>query len=315
MVNGNYERILEKISKLSGLTIGVIEDKIDSKRSNLSGLISKEGAALLVAKEEGISFDSETLKVDELLPGMRNVNVIGKVFNMFPVRKFTTKRGDESKVVNFFIADETSNIKVVLWDTNHIELIEKGEIAENSVVCINNATMRDSELHLGSFSNIKLSEKKIDNIITDKIINEKNISKFNKGESVGTRAFIVQSFEPRFFNVCSECKGKVEQNSDFFICAKHEKVVPEKRAVLTIVIDDGTDSIRAVLFHEIIEKLGFNFSDLDSFSEKKKLILGKEMLFSGNVRENSFFNNLELVVDNIKQLDIDQIIKKLEKNN
>ena len=70
---------------------------------------------------------------------MRKVNTFGKIVNIFPVRSFKTKKGDDGKVVNLLIADDTSNIKVVLWDTNHISLIEKGEVIEGSVVEISNA--------------------------------------------------------------------------------------------------------------------------------------------------------------------------------
>ena len=137
MGDENYERILKKIAKSSGLGEEEIERRVEAKRAKLSGLISLEGAAQIVAAELGISFDNEKLKIDELLPGMRKVNVVGKVIGLSPVRTFT-RNEKEGKVANLLIADETSNIKIVLWDTNHIELIEKGEIVENKVVEILN---------------------------------------------------------------------------------------------------------------------------------------------------------------------------------
>ena len=123
MVMWNYNKILEKISLASGIDRDEIERRVEAKRAKLSGLISKEGASQVIAAELGISFDNEKLKLDELLPGMRKVNVVGKIVTLFPVREFN-KNGREGKVTNMIIADETSNIKVVLWDTNHIELIE-----------------------------------------------------------------------------------------------------------------------------------------------------------------------------------------------
>ena len=166
MVQGNYERVLEKIASSAGLEKEEVERRVEANRSKLSGLISKEGAAQVIAAELGISFENERLKIDELLPGMRKVNVIGKVLEIFPVRTFKTKKGEESKVVNFWVADDSSNIKVVLWDTHHIGLIEKGEIAEGKVIEISNATMRDSELPLGSFSEIKPSHEVLGEVIT-----------------------------------------------------------------------------------------------------------------------------------------------------
>jgi len=319
MAQSNYERILEKISKLSGLKKEEIEAKIEAKRSKLSGLISKEGAAQIVASELGVSFEGERLKIDELLPGMRNVNVVGKIIRISSVRTFKTKKGEESKVVNFWIADDSSNIRVVLWDINHISLVEHGEIKEGVVVEIINGAMRENEIHLGNFSEVKVSGEifKDDEIITEKVFHGKNISDFKKGESVGTRAFIVQAFEPRFFYVCPECGKKVEAEGKDFVCKTHEKVIPEKRAVMTLVLDDGTDSIRAALFHEPLKDIGIKDSDLEdqeTISKKKESLLGKEMFFSGNVRINNFFNNPEIIVEEVKEVDVEGVINELEKS-
>ena len=313
MTTGNYDRILEKIAKASGLDKSEIENMVEARRSKLSGLISREGAAQVIAAELGVSFENEKLKIDELLPGMRSVNVVGKVITLFPVRSFKTKRGDESKVANMWIADDSSNIKVVLWDTHHVQLIEAGEIKEGTVVDIKNAAMRESELHLGNFSEIKPSSESFENVVTERVLREKNISDFKKGENVSTRAFIVQAFEPRFFNVCPECGKKVTSEGDAFVCLQHEKVMPEKRAVSSIVLDDGTESIRAVLFHEVLNKLGITeFNDPDALLRQKEAILGKEMIFSGNVRNNAFFNTPEFIVNDIKDINLDELIISLE---
>ena len=57
MIEGNYDKIIEKISKSSGLEKEEIERRIAAKRAKLAGLISKEGAAQVIAAELGISFD------------------------------------------------------------------------------------------------------------------------------------------------------------------------------------------------------------------------------------------------------------------
>ena len=313
-MQGNYEKLLERIARSAGLMKEDVEKKVEEKREKLSGLISKEGAAQVVASELGISFESEKLMIDELLPGMRNVNLVGKVINLTPVRTFKTKRGDESKVTNLWVADDTSNIKVVLWDTNYIALIEKGEIKDGSVVEISNASMRDSELHLGSFSEIKLSNETFENVKTEKIVKEKSISDFKISENIGVRAFIVQAFEPRFFNVCPECKKKIIPEGEDFVCNAHGKVIPEKRAILNLVIDDGTESIRSVLFHEKISSIGL--TDLENSNlllQQKQNLLGKEMFFAGNVRNNAFFNTPEFIIDDVKELNLDEVIQSLEK--
>ena len=304
----NYEKILEKISSVSGVEKEEIDRRVEAKRAKLSGLISREGAAQVVAAELGISFDNEKLKIEELLPGMRKVNLVGKIINSSPARNFN-KNGKEGKVLNFVIADETSNVKVVLWDTNHIGLIENGKITEGSIVEIYNASVRDSEVHLGSFSELKLSDEIIGDVKTEKILKEKNIFELRQGDAVSVRAFIVQAFEPKFFEVCPECRKKTLDG----MCDTHGKISPEKRAILNMVIDDGTETMRSVFFSDSISKLGLdNLESTEGFLKEKENLLGKEMIFSGNVRMNKFFNNIEFIVDNVEEIDIDKLIEKLE---
>lgn len=313
---GNYDKILERISKSSGLEKDEIERRIEAKRAKLSGLISKEGAAQVIAAELGISFDNEKLKINELLSGMRKVNVVGQVINLFPVRKFV-KGGKESKVANLIIADETSNIKVVLWDMSHIELIENNQITEGKVVEISNASMRDNEIHLGSFSEIKVIDGDIKGVIKERLSMQKDISEVKNSDNAKFRAFIVQSFEPRFFDVCPQCRKKAIPDAEGFICEQHGKIIPDRRALVNLVLDDGTETIRAVVFSDNFAKLGivgWENSDPERLFIQRQDLLGKEMFFSGNIRNNKFFNNLELIIDNIEDINLDSLVKELEKS-
>lgn len=313
MTEENYEIILGKIASASGLEKSEIERRVEAKRARLSGLISKEGAAQIIAAELGISFDKGKLKINELLSGMRKVNTFGKVIGVSPVRNFTTKKGDTGKVSNLIVADETSNIKVVLWDTHHIELVEKGEIKEGVVVEIVNGGMRDGEIHLGSFSELKLSEEVLEEVCTEKIAKEKKLSELRVSDKANTRAFVVQAFEPRFFFVCPNCKKKTTQDNGIFSCNEHGIVSPEKRVILNLVLDDGTETIRSVLFHEVAHKAGLtDLEDSSLLEQQKQNILGKEMSFTGDVRMNKFFNNPEFIVEDVREIDLDALIQKLE---
>ncbi len=314
---GNYNNIIDRISKSSGLDKEEIERRVEAKRAKLSGLISKEGAAQVVASELGISFDNEKLKINELLPNMRKVNVVGKVINRFPVRTFI-KNGKEGKVANLVIADETSNIKVVFWDVNHIALVENDEIAEGKVIEISNASMRGNEVHLGSFSDVKLTNDEIKNVVENRIARERKIVEVKNSDNAKLRAFIVQSFGPRAFEVCPECRKKAIQDVDGFSCEQHGRIIPEKRALLNLVLDDGTETLRAVVFSANFSQLGIsgweNGNEEEIFNQRQAL-LGKEMFFTGDVRNNKFFNNLELIVDRIEEINLDSLIQELEKKN
>ena len=314
MAMGNYDKILEKVASASGLSTEEVHRRVEAKQAKLSGLVTKDGAMQIIAAELGINFDNEKLKINELLPGMRKVNTSGKVINIFPIRTFVTKKGDAGKVANLFLADDTANIKVVLWDTNHIELIEKNKILEGTVIEIVNGSMRDNEVHLGSFSELKLSEEVFANVQLDKITSEKNIIDFALADNVKVRAFIVQTFEPRFFYVCSKCKKKAVPEGSAFKCAEHGVVMPEKRALMNVVIDDGTETMRTVLFHDALKKIGLTeLEDITRMTQQRENLLGKEMNFTGNVRKNSYFNNNEFILEDAQEINLDELIAKLQK--
>lgn len=306
----NYSQLIEKIFKISGISKEELEKKVEAKRSKLSGLVSKEGAAQIVAAELGINFDKEKLQLSEVLHGMKKVNTVAKIIDISPIRSYN-KSGREGKVVNLFIADPSANAKAVLWDLNHIGLIEQGKIKNGDCIEISNAQIRNGELHLGSFSDIKLSNELMGEVIVTKSFLEKKIKDFNVGETVRLRAVIVQVFDPRYFVVCSECGKKLLDNE----CKVHGKVEPKKRALLNIVLDDGTDSVRAVLFGEGIYNLGLTEEevfDLEKFATKKMSILGEEKIFSGNVRANALYNTTEFNIEQIENINVEALLKEIE---
>jgi len=306
----NYDKLVERISKSANLSAEEIERKVEAKKAKLSGLISKEGAAQIVAAEMGINLDMERLKLNEIFSGMKRASVIGKVVDIFPVREYS-KNGRSGKVANLRIADESGNARVVLWDNSHIALIEQGKVVKGNVIEISNANVRNGELHLSAFSDIKLSNEKVDNVMAEKVFEGLKLKDIKVGQSAKIRAIIVQAFEPRYFEVCPECKKRAFEGE----CKVHGKISPLKRALLSIVLDDGSSTIRSVLFGESINKLGFTDEEifsLDKFAEKKSYLLGEERIFSGSAKNNVLYNTTEFNIENSECIDLDNLIKELE---
>ena len=309
-MESNYQQLVEFISDNSGVSVDEIERKVEAKQAKLAGLISKEGAAQVIDAELNINFDKQLIKISQMVPGMRQINLIGKIIELFPIREYN-KNGRSGKIGSFILADDTSNVRTVLWDENHIELIAKGEINQEIFVEINNASIRNGELHLGSFSEIKVSDKTIDKIVTEKPVLEKSIIDLNPSDNAAVRAFIVNMFEPKFFEVCPECRKKAVNGE----CNEHGKVVPEKRSLLSLVIDDGTENMRATIFSEVLEKI-MSKDELEKpelFADKKKEFLGKEMIVKGQVRRNQMFDSNDFIISEFEDIDVDKLIEELEK--
>ncbi len=318
-VKATYEQLVDRIAKLSGLTVEDVKRRVEAKIAKLSNLISKEGAAQVIAAELGVSFDKQKYKISDLLLGMRKVSVTAKIISVFPVRTYT-RGGTENKVVNMIIADETGNIKLVLWDTNHISKIENGEVKPGTVVEIKNGDVRgmnNKELHLGSMSEFEVSDKIIDKVITSRPSPDiKKISELNLNENAKIKAAIVQIFQPRFFNVCPECNMKVSFEEGKYICPKHGNVIAKERMLVNLVVDDGSENIHAIGFNETAEKILGMFQELkdpQKFLEKKQELLAKEFFFIGRTRKNMLFSRNEFVITDLDEVNPEQIIEQFEK--
>ncbi len=307
----NYTRLVERISQQAGLPKEEIDRKIEAKRAKLSGLVSKEGAAQIVAAELGINFEDEKMKIAELVQGMKKASVIGKIVEIYPVRSYE-KNGRAGKVANLVLADETGTVKTVFWDVNHIALIEQGKIQKGDVLEVSHANVRNGELHLSSFSDVKQSKEKIESVsMVSKSVQEKNLSESKTGDRIKIRAIVVQVFDPRYFEVCPECRKKVIEGE----CGVHGKVSPVRRALLNVVLDDGTETTRALLSDKELYALGVSeveLFSLEEFQKKKKELVGEELYFTGNLKMNQLFNTQEFAIDHIEPINLDNLIKELQ---
>ena len=226
---------------------------------------------------------------------MKRASVVGKITRIFPVREYN-KNGRSGKVASFMMGDETSNVRVTLWDVNHISLIEKNTIKEGDVIEIRGASVKKGELSLGAFSDIKISSEKMDSVRERAPLAFGQFRDAAENAQMQARAFIVQTFEPRFF--------------------ESKKNPGEKGVLLNVVLDDGTATMRSVMFGENIKKL-LNVSQeelfsLDVLNSKRAEIIGEEKLFTGLFRTNSFSQSLEFSVQGIEDFAMDKLIKELE---
>ena len=95
MIKIPYEEIVLKINEKTNTPVSEIEIKVENKLKQLSGLISREGAAHIIANELGVKiFEplSGKLQIKNILTGMRDVETVGKVLQVYDTREFM--RGD-----------------------------------------------------------------------------------------------------------------------------------------------------------------------------------------------------------------------------
>lgn len=310
------DEITNKISEQTGLDNTLIQGKIEDKKAELSGLISPEGAAHLVARDLGVDLLKRVnirLELKNIVPGMRSVEITARVAKIYPVREFE-RNGNKGRVANIVLWDPTGTVRMSLWN-DEIKIIET--LKEGDVVKVFGYSKEDNrgsaELRLGNRG--KIEKTGVDFPAIEEIrIQEKqsNISELREGSITKIRGAIMQIFESDpFYEICPQCGIRVRANDNKFFCDEHQYVTPDYSMVISGVIDDGSMSMRVVFFRETAEKLlGVTVKDALALAKDKMnrtapitenagKLLGKEFIFSGRVKKNTMFDRIEMIVSDV----------------
>ncbi|MGV8169545.1 MAG: OB-fold nucleic acid binding domain-containing protein [Candidatus Nanoarchaeia archaeon] len=316
------DTIKEKIRETTGLSNEEIDQRIKKKLDQLAGLISKEGAAHIVANELGVKLQQSNgaVKIKNILSGMKNIETLGKAIRKYDVREFNTEKRS-GKLAKFLMADETGSTLIVLWNDKADLLIT---FKEGDIVKVNGASARENngrvELHLGDSSTIEVNPSGASVNAQEQTARpeseRKKISELSEtDQNVEILGTIVQIFDLKFFKVNADTGKKMaEGDAGNFTYG----------CVLNVFIDDGTDNIRTVLWkNQVINLLGLNEQQLvelkenpELFEQKKTDLLGMIVKINGRVNKNTLFNRLELVANIvIKDVNPEDEIKKLKKTS
>ena len=321
------EEILSELEKNTKYSRKQLYDKIKQKHEELSGLVSLEGAGHLVARDLGVNLlmpEKRVLKINNVNSGMKNVSIKARVIQISDMREFERKDKNKGKVCNLILTDGTGEIRLTLWD-KQAGMIEEGKISEGDVIEVKNAFAKENifggvELGLSRLSRIEKLED--DQSIPRQVVGTrlKRIPiKDAKEGDFEIRGNIVQIFNVNpVFQTCPQCRAKVEKTKKGYKCPEHGEVEPETNMIISGIVDDGTESIRTVFFRDQAKAItSLEPSTLSSMSQDeamnliKQNALGNEIIMRGRIQKNKIFETLEMIVNDVKELNIEEESKKL----
>ncbi len=321
------KEIKEKLLSSGKISEEDLNARLKAKINELSGLISEEGAAHIIANElevELVAPDNKKLTVKDIYSGMRGVETIVKVIQKYEVREFS-KGDNKGKVCSLFAGDETGTLRIVFWN-DQVDLISN--IKEGDILHIQDSYVKEGfngrkELHLGRMGHLNINPDgiSIGEVRRTNTFERKSIQNLQGGDnSVEIMGTIVQVFDPRFFNVCPECSRRVVESGENFTCAEHNEVTPNLSYVLNLVIDDGTNNIRSVFWKEqcndLLDKTESDFGNfkdnVGSFEDVKNDLLGEQFILKGRVKKNEMFDRLEFNVSIVEKANPEKEIARVE---
>jgi len=317
MIQQNYSDIIETISKSANISKEEVEIRVNKKLSELQDLVSKEGAAHIVANDLKVKlFDNiqRNLKIENILPGMNSVTVTGRVINVYGVKEFKTATR-AGKLMSLMLGDETGTMRVVIWDENLIKSLIT--LKETDIIKIKNAYSKQNnmgykELHIGNKAQIILNPEgeEIGNIKIKLNPIRKQVKDLEENELAEIVGTVVQVFEPKSYQACPSCNKKVSQQESTFFCEQHGTVMPKLNPILNIFLDDSTGVIRTVLFRDNAEKL--IKENINNFDALRSDLGGKQLLLQGKVIKNMMFDRLEFIANSVEEADPEKLLKELQ---
>lgn len=220
MIRMELDEIVAQIVSESEIDETEIREKIKAKQDELGGLITLEGAAHVVANSLGINLFKDVsqvkeLEIENIIPGMKSVDVVGRVMRVFPTRMFTRKDGGEGKLASLILGDGTGTIRAVFWggDANPLE---EGTISEDTILRIRDGYTKENlnneaELHIGTRTRVIPNPPDVDaDGFPTLDSREKKINELEDGQvAVDVLCKVLRIYDIREFEREGQASGRV----------------------------------------------------------------------------------------------------------
>jgi replication factor A1 len=274
-------------------------------------------------------FRPRRLRVGELEPGLDGVEVVGRVVEVGEVREFV-REGRKGKFASLVLGDRTGKVRVLLWQEHAERVPRVGEVVllRNAYTPFGSSPL---ELHLGRMGQLEVNPEVGEELPSAEVLSR--LSWYPETREIGeiqepnlqvrVRGTIVRVIRRRpIFDLCPLCGRTLGTVDTSLLCEECGKVVsPEHRAVLNLILDDGTGTIRAVLFGKAAEELA-GMSSTRLFEEYRRTqnlgefyrllgLEGKEVILSGTTRRDEYLDQLELRVTSVELPDAREEAERL----
>lgn len=237
------EEIIKQIQlRHSELSREHILEKLKDKTRKTGGFISDEVLLRVIASEFDVEIKNNEiltplmLSLRDLVPGLNNVKVIGRIVAVFSPKAFEGKRS--GKFASLFITDKSGVLRVVLWNDN-AGLVESGCLRTGQIIRFVHGYTREDrtgqvELHMGEKSTVEIAPGEVDphdyptiKQFTTKIV---DITEVYKNKRVNIMGMVENSFPASSFERRDLTSGRVmrftltDETGEISVVVWNEKV-------------------------------------------------------------------------------------------
>ena len=238
------ERVIEQIlAKCPGISREEILEILEGEKRKTGGFISDETLLRMIAAEFGVEISIEAsapmLSIGDLIPGLGDVTIVGRVFAVFPSKTFKGKK--IGRFASLFVIDRKDMLRVVLWD-GKASLVESGELRVGQIIRFSHGYTREDrtgkvELHIGDKGEIEINPRDVE------AEDYPSISKF--ATKIGE---ITQAHRNKKVNVLGMVK-------EVFPASTFKRQDSSSGKVMRFVLADETGQMSVVVWNEKVEEL------------------------------------------------------------
>jgi len=238
------EKIIEQIlSRRPEISRENILERLKKKKRKTGGLITDEILLRTIASEFGVEIPSEAsvpaLSLGDLVAGLNDVTVVGRVVAVFPSKTFEGNRS--GKVASLLIADKNSILRIVLWN-DKANFTDSGKVKVGQIIRFSHGYTRQDysgkvELHLGDRSEIRIDPRDV------KTADYPTISRF-----VTKIAEVTPAYKNKRVNIV----GMVEE---VFPASTFERKDSSSGKVVRFVLADETGETSVVVWNEKVDEI------------------------------------------------------------
>jgi replication factor A1 len=263
------EEIIKQIQSRGGeLSREQILERLEDKKRRTGGLVSDEVLLRIIASEFGVEIKHDEvltplmLSLRDLVPGLNNVTLIGRIIAVFPPKTFEGARS--GKFASLFITDKSGVLRVVLWNDN-VGLVESGCLRTGQIIRFVHGYTREDrtghvELHIGEKSTVEIAPGGVDPH------DYPAIKKF--ATKIGN---LTEEYRNKRVNIIGTVK-------ELFPASTFERRDFTSGKVMRFVLADETDEISVVVWNEKVDEIEQTLregSELQIVNAKVKKAIGK----------------------------------------
>lgn len=214
------EKVIERIlSSHPEISREEILERLEREKKKTGGLIADEILLRMIAAELGVETPREVstprISIKDLVPGLNDVTIAGRVIAVFPLKTFGGDNG--GKVANLLVADRSGILRVALWD-DKAGFVESKRVKVGQIIRVSHGYVREAydgktELNVGDRGEVEIDPKDVEargypsvSKFTTKI---GEITQAQKNKKVNVVGVVKESFPISTFTRRDASVGKV----------------------------------------------------------------------------------------------------------